>query len=113
MSDAQMHEFDQRLQRIDRRHQLLARGFALSVSKDGLIVARPQRDSRRFPWRGLLMVLVAVLGFKAMLYAQIGAEDYNARIATLSAGSVVEQIGAYAMAADPFTVWLASAIQGN
>ena len=39
MSETQMQDFDERIRRIDRRHRTLSRGFVLSVSRDGLIVA--------------------------------------------------------------------------
>lgn len=112
MSNAQMQEFDRRLRRIDRRHRSLARGFVLSVSRDGLIVARPARDSWGFPWRGLLFVLVAMMGFKALLHAQIGTEAYNGRVAALAAGTTAEKVGAYVMHADPMTLWLSSKLEG-
>lgn len=112
MSDAQMNEFDERLRRIDRRHQRLARGFVMSVSKDGLIVARPARESYRFPWRGLLMILVAMMLFKGLLHAQVGATDYDSRIVALQQGTVIEQAGAWFMKADPVTLWLSSHMQG-
>lgn len=111
MSDAQMQEFDQRLRRIDRQHQALARGFVLSVSKDGLIVARPAREGRPLPWRGLLLVLVAMMLFKGMLHAQIGPQNYDDRIARLEAGTVAEKAGAYVMAADPVTLWLSERLK--
>lgn len=113
MSDSQTRDFDDRLRRIDRRNRTLSRGFILSVSKDGLIVARPETSRLRFPWRVLLFLLVAVIGFKAVLYAVIGPEDYAERLARLSAGTVAEQMSAYVLHADPVTVWLADLVRGG
>ncbi len=112
MSDVQMKEFYKRVRRIDRRHRSLARGFVLSLSRDGLIVAKPASDAWQIPWRGLLLVLVAMMGFKALLHAQIGAEAYNGRVAALSVGTLPEQIGAYVMHADPITLWLSQRFEG-
>ncbi len=44
--------------------------------------------------------------FKGFLHYQIGATAYDERVARLSAGTVVEQAGAYAMTADPVTLWI-------
>ena len=112
MSDAQMQQFGHRLRRIDERHQKLARGVEISVQKDGLIIARPARSAARFPWRGLLMILVAMMAFKGLLHAQIGAETYAERVIALSNGSFIEQAGAWFMKADPVTLWLSAQFQG-
>jgi hypothetical protein len=107
-----MQQFGHRLRRIDSRHQKLARGFQVSVQKDGLIIARPARQVARFPWRGLLMILVAMLAFKGLLHAQIGAETYADRVTALSNGTIIEQAGAWFMAPDPVTLWLSTQFQG-
>lgn len=107
MRDANMQEFDDRMRRINRRHRKLSRGFVTMVNSDGLIVAKPARTRLGFPWRGLLLTLIALLTFKAMLYQQLGPQDYAARVASLQSGSVVDQIGAYAMTIDPVTVFIA------
>lgn len=107
MSDSQMQDFDDRLRKINRRNRTLSRGFVLSVSNDGLIVARPETSRLRFPWRVLLFLLLAVIGFKTALYAVIGPEEYAERLARLSSGTAAEQMSAYVLHADPVTVWLA------
>jgi hypothetical protein len=108
-----MQDFDERIRRIDRRHRTLSRGFVLSVSRDGLIVARPESSRFRFPWRVLLLLLIAVLGFKVVLHATIGPEAYAERLARLSNGTVAEQMSAYALHADPVTVWIADTVSGR
>lgn len=113
MSETQMQEFDERLRRIDRRHRTLSRGFVLSVSRDGLIVARPETSRFRFPWRVILFVLIAVMGFKVLLHAYIGPEAYAERLARLSNGTAAERMSAYALHADPVTVWIANAVSGR
>ena len=113
MSQSQFDSFDTRLRKIDRRNRQLARGYVTSVNHDGLIIAKPRRQARGFPLRGLLMVLVALMAFKVFLYLQIGPATYEERVISLSQGNVVEQIGAYAMTADPVTVWIASLFAGT
>ncbi|NRA99576.1 MAG: hypothetical protein HRU32_07125 [Rhodobacteraceae bacterium] len=107
MGSSDLQEFDNRLRRIDRRNRKLAKGFVTSVNQDGLVVAEPRGRGMTFPWRGLLFVLVALMVFKAFVFAQIGAEPYTATVAQLKTGTLVEQIGAWAMTADPLTVQIA------
>jgi hypothetical protein len=107
-----MHDFDDRLRRIDRRHRTLSRGFVLSVDRDGLIVAKPETSRYRFPWRVLLFLLVAVMGFKVLLHAYLGADAYGERLVRLSNGTVAEQVSAYVLHADPVTVWLSDFARG-
>lgn len=52
-----------------------------------------------------------MIAFKAVLYATLGGATYTNRVNDLASGTVIEQAGAWVMAADPITVWLA--IQGK
>lgn len=113
MSETQMQNFDDRLRRIDRRNRTLSRGFVLSVGRDGLIIARPENSRFRFPWRAMLFLLVAVMGFKVLLHTYIGPEAYGERLARLSNGTVAEQMSAYVLHADPVTVWISNFVSGR
>lgn len=106
MSGTDFDSFDERLSKIDKRHRALARGYVMSVNHDGLVVAEPKRERRAFPWRGLMLILVGMMAFKGFLHSYIGPEAYQLRVDGLSNGNVVEQIGAFAMAADPVTIWV-------
>ena len=58
----------------------------------------------------LLMILVAMLAFKGLLHAQIGAETYADRVTALSNGTIIEQAGAWFMALwatgeRPWPIW--------
>lgn len=110
MGSSDLQEFDNRLRRIDRRNRKLSRGYVTTVNQDGLVVAEPRGRTVAFPWRGILFVLVALILFKAFVFSQIGAEQYTATVAELKAGTLVEQIGAWAMTADPATVQIAGFI---
>ena len=112
MSEVQMQQFDQRVRRIEGRHRKMSRGIELSVSKDGLVVARPTRDIARFPLRALLILLAGLMAFKGLVHAQIGAEVYNERVLSLSNGTAIEQAGAWFMHADPITLWLSAQFVG-
>lgn len=113
MSDTQMRDFDERLRRIDKQQRTLSRGFILSVNRDGLIVAKPESSRFRFPWRVVLFLLVAVMGFKIALHAYIGAEAYGERLARLANGTVAERASAYVLHADPVTIWIADVVSGR
>ncbi len=113
MSEAQMQNFDDRLRRIDQQHRAMSRGFVLSVSRDGLVVAKPESRRTRFPWRVALFMLLAVMGFKVMLHAYMGDGAYSERVARLANGTTAEQIGAYVLAADPITVSVSNFVTGK
>lgn len=107
MADAKQIEFGHRIHKIERSHKKLAKGYVTSVGKDGLIVARPARRTSGLPLRGLFLALLVLLAFKGFVYSQIGGQAYQDRVALLESGTVVEKVGAYAMYADPVTIWIA------
>lgn len=111
MADANMHNFEQRVSRINKRKRKLARnGSDLVVDNDGLISARAKRRSPRFPWRGVFLTFAVFIGLKGMLLAHLGPVTYDSRVAKLDEGTVFEQAGAFAMKADPVTKWAAATI---
>ena len=110
MADTQQLEFGQRLRRIDQTHRKLSRGYVTTVESDGLIVAKPQRQSSHIAARSLFAILFVLLAFKVFLYAQIGATAYDQRLAQLENGSFIEKMGAYVMYPDPLTVRMAGII---
>lgn len=111
MADAKQIQFSQRLRRIDRHHRKLARGYVASINHDGLIIARPRRQTSLFPMRGLFLCLLTLLAFKGFLFAQLGQTSFDERVARLQSGTIVEKMGAFAMQADPATVWIAEQIR--
>lgn len=110
MPNANQRKFEVRMNRINRRHQRLSRGYVMSVNHDGLIIAEPKPRTSVIPWRGLLFVLVGTLIVKGVMLAQIGETAYEARVATLASGNQVERIGAYVLSADPVTQWIAAQV---
>lgn len=103
-------DFDRRVQQLSRKHRKLAKGYVATVTEDGLVVTRPRRRGFRLPVKGIALCIAALFAFKAVLHATLGAEAYDERVALLQAGSIAEQAGAYAMTADPVTVWLSAQI---
>lgn len=97
--------FDNRLKKIVRRHRRLgAAGVVHKVDSRGLIVARPRIYNPKFPLKGLILFVIAAFAFKGLVYANLGAAEYNAHVTELSAGSTVEKAGAWIMQADPATM---------
>lgn len=110
MSASQFNEFERRMRRINRRHSKLSQGYVTAVNSDGLVVAKPQRRSARGTLRGVALIVIVVMLFKGFLHAQLGAQAYEERVEALAAGTMIEKAGAFAMAADPVTLWLSSKV---
>lgn len=110
MSASQFEEFDRRMRRINRRHSKLSHGYVTSVNHDGLVVAKPARKGRRGTLRGVAIMVVALMVFKAFLYAQLGPLAYNERVDRLSDGNSAERAGSVVMAADPLTMYIGGAL---
>lgn len=110
MADANMQNFHNRMRDINRKHAKLSRGYVTSVNHDGLIIAKPRARGGRFPWRGLLFSLVIIMAFKILLFSQLGTAAYAERVASLKAGSTLEQVGAFVLEPDPITIYLGAFI---
>ncbi len=108
MTDANYARFNERLNEIETRHKRRSSGFVRLVERDGILApAERVRTRQGLPVRGIVLALLAFLGFKGFLLAHLGALTYVDRVAKLEAGSIVEQMGAWAMRADPLTLWIA------
>ena len=109
MADAFL-QFDRRLKRIDRSHQNLSSGYVAEVGADGLITLKAKRRKRGLPVKGMLLLVLGFLVFKALMLAHLGPEAYGERVGKLEAGTIVEQSGAWIMQADLATQWIAGQI---
>ncbi len=105
MATRQQEQFSQRMSRISRQHSKMASGYVTKVTDDGLVVAKPKRRGKSSLLKGLAIMIAVIFIFKAILYANLGAVDYNERVEGLKGGNLVEQGGAVLMSADPLTVW--------
>ncbi len=105
--------FAERLGKLGKKHQRMTHGYRTKVGADGLIVVTPKRRSLVPAGAGiklLLLVVVGFFGFKAFALTASGPITYNERLAKLAEGSVVEQIGAKALAVDPITETIANKV---
>ncbi|WP_420566592.1 hypothetical protein [Thalassovita sp.] len=110
MADS-FNEFDDRLARISHNRNQMKRGYALTVDRDGLIVARPRSRRSGFPFKMFMMFVVGFVGFKILLVAFLGLSTYENRVANLQNGTAVEQVGAWFMQVDPVTIELAATLR--
>lgn len=99
--------FNKRLRNIVRDHQRLNTGAVHAIRSDGLIVARPRVYNPKFPLRGLVLLVLSTVIFKAYIYAHLGVATYTDRVERLGEGSLIEQAGAWFMQADALTVAVA------
>lgn len=100
--------FIKRLTKLGRKHQKMTHGYSMTLSRDGLLVAKPKRARRGFPFKGLVLLILGFFGLKAFMLAAVGPVTYNERLAKLESGTVVEQAGAKAMSIDPITATIAT-----
>lgn len=114
MANANYARFNKRVHEIERRHDRLASGYVRLEERDGILIPVGARAPRRrgLPLRGISLVLGAFLVFKAFLYTYLGAGIYLDRVALLESGSIVEKAGAWIMAVDPITLWIAGQFNG-
>jgi hypothetical protein len=103
-------QFDERLRLLSRKHRAMSHGYVTQIQSDGLIIARPRRQSSRVSARAVLLFVLAFFGFKAFLVANLGPRTYDDRLARLNEGTIVEQAGAFVMQADPVTMYVAGQI---
>lgn len=106
MVDSQI-QFDRRVQRLEKKHQAMSRGYTARMRKDGLIVLKPRRARPGISLRSVVLFAVAFFVFKGFLLANLGPESYGERINRLNSGTPVEVAGAWIMQPDPVTVFVA------
>lgn len=105
---AQAHvPFDKRLKRIVRRHERMSNGVVRTVNSDGLIVARPRIYRPRFPLKGIVLLVLVGFLFKGFLFSSLGQQAYVERVELLKGGTMLEQVGAWAMQPDVATTFIA------
>lgn len=100
-------QFARRLDVLGEKRAKLSHGYVTTIRNDGLVVVRPQRARLQFPLTGIIMTLVCFFVLKAFILASVGPVTYAERLGKLENGTVVERIGARAMAIDPLTQRLA------
>ncbi|WP_095588293.1 hypothetical protein [Actibacterium ureilyticum] len=95
----------QRVERIHRKGGGFEAAGTLGRSQSHV------KPVRRSYLRSALLVAGSFLLIKSLLLMQIGATDYQDRVARLKTGGYVERAGAYVMQMDPVTVWVAEKLR--
>ncbi|MEX0316628.1 MULTISPECIES: hypothetical protein [unclassified Ruegeria] len=109
MANRQM-PFEQRIQRLTKKHRAMTRGYRAQMRADGLVVMKPRRVRSAAPLRVMVLSLVAFFLFKGFLLATLGATSYDQRVERLNEGTSVEKAGAWVMQADPLSALIAEQI---
>lgn len=102
MIDAQRN-FAKRQRAVRRKHVRMARGYVTKIDRNGVIVQKPDNKFKGFSYRLLFLVALCFVGLKGVLLANLGEEEYLARVASLEAGESYHKAGAWLMQADPVT----------
>lgn len=102
--------FVKRLTLLKSKHKQLTHGYTTNVGRDGLITVKAKRPKRGFPFRGVVLFVFGCFVFKAFVVASVGHAAYEERLATLQAGSIVENFGSAVLIVDPLTEIMASQI---
>lgn len=108
MSDPSFTEFYDRIDRITRARSR-GEGFEASGTLGrSFYASHRRRGGFRIPLlRQGIALLVSVTVIKAVFLHMIGTEDYQQRVARLTAGEGIDRLGGFLMQADPVTTALA------
>lgn len=102
-------EFGARLRRIEKTNRRLARGWKPRMDRSGLVTLVPTHRFR-VPRISLFVVLVGFFVFKGYLLTALGTAAYDAKLALLGEGTVVERAGAWVMQPDPVSLRVGEAL---
>lgn len=107
MYDPNIQDFYQRVGRLQKAHAA-GLGFEAVGTRGRSYYYRP-RSKRRFSvLTPFLFLTLAAFGVKGTIHYHIGADTYQARVASMQAGEGFDRLGAIIMAADPVTVWVST-----
>lgn len=113
MADPYLKQFKTRLRRIDRI-QRRGGGFEATGTLGQSHYTRMRRRSGRPVLLPALIIVAALISFKAVSAASLGSEAYLARVVELGSGTPGERVVAFLMAPDPISKlaagWLAPLI---
>lgn len=108
---AEKSQFKKRLRALQRKNRAMERGFTTQLRADGLLMVKPKRRPWAISPRSLFFFLAAFVCFKGFALSQVGQVTYDAQVADLAQGTLVEQAGAFVMQSDPLSEFVASHIR--
>ena len=99
--------FDQRVQRLTKKHKAMSHGYGPELRSDGLIIITPRGVNTSMLLLAGVAIVAAFVLFKAFLLAYLGPDAYSERVEMLRLGTVVEYAGSWVMQTEPATEFLA------
>ncbi|MCX7561117.1 hypothetical protein OS190_16230 [Sulfitobacter sp. F26204] len=104
--------FVNRLNTLGRKHKKMTHGYSTKIGKDGLIVvkAKRRRMGGGVAIKFVLLLAIGFFGFKIFALSAVGPVTYNERLSKLENGTVIEKVGARALAIDPVTQSVAGSV---
>ena len=84
----------------------------LSFNHDGLEIARSRKTRRWLPLWHIMVFIYLILLVRLIAIADIGTVGYNARMAEMEKGNILERAAAVVMQLDPISQDLAATIRG-
>ncbi|MBA96446.1 hypothetical protein [Sulfitobacter sp.] len=102
--------FGRRVHHLERNRARLSKGYYSTVENDGLIVARPTRQTSSFPFKLVFVLMALFFLYKAFVLSVIGDDTYESRLTTLRNGTAFEQAGAWFLGMDPITLAVSAKI---
>ncbi|RYH10351.1 hypothetical protein [Tropicimonas sp. IMCC6043] len=103
MLDPNRHEFSGRLRRIEKIHRRGGGFEAVGTLGQSHYTRMRMRSGRRPLLRSAIILVVSIVLLKGLLLAGLGEAAYAEKLAQLSTGGVIDRVGGYIMALDPFS----------
>ncbi len=101
-------DFEARVGAVDKKLSRKGRQTVVAhVNKNGIIYTKAKRTRSRLPVRGVLLMIVGFLCFKALMLSANGPAAYEERLLALKEGTVIEAIGGGILGIDPVTQFIA------
>ena len=105
MADPNLSDFYGRLRRVQK---IRRRGGGFEAAGTlGRSSFNRRRKSGAPVLAPILIVFLAVIALKGMIYARVGAATYEQRVSELQAGQGIDRVGGFLMQADPLTLMVA------
>jgi len=110
MHDPNLIDFYNRVGRLQKAHAA-GYGFEAVGTLGRSHYSRRTQKRRTGLILPVLFVGMAVFGLKGTIHYHVGADTYETRVSSMSAGEGFDRLGAVLMQADPVTVWLSGQMQ--
>ncbi len=100
---SQKRAFENRVGKLKNQHAALRKGKAVGVPKNRIGTSSHPNMGLGLPITSLVLIVVAFVLFKAYAFAQMGPQDYEARLEDMRSDNMLGQAGAFLFQADYVT----------